>query len=396
VPLSNFAITKASPGTKAYKLADGFGLHLLVKPNGAKLWRFRYRFGGSENMLALGVYPTISLADARTKRDEARKLLANGVDPSVKRKQDKIAAAVSANNTFGLIAAELLANKEETKAAPATIAKNKWLIENLAAPLADRPIAEITAAEILHLLKHVEKSGRRETARRLRGIIGSVFRYAIVTLRATGDPTTATHGALLPPDVQHRAAITDEKKLGGLLRGIDEYDGWPTLKAALQFLALTFARPGEVRAAKRIEFDFKNAVWHIAGDRTKMRRPHSVPLSPQAIAVVQDVWELSEHSEYVFPSIRSHRRPLSENALNAALRRMGVAAEEMTAHGFRSSASTILNSRGFNSDVIEAQLAHQDQNEVRRAYNRAKYWPERVALMNEWAILLDSFRLLAQ
>ena len=390
--LSNFVITKAAPAAKAYKLSDGFGLHLLVKPNGTKLWRFRYRFAGAENMLALGAYPTISLADARTKRDEARKLLANGVDPSAKRKQDKIAAAVSANNTFGLIAAEFLANKEEMKAAPATIAKNKWLIENLAAPLADRPITEITAAEILHLLKRVEKSGRRETARRLRGIIGSVFRYAIVTLRATGDPTTATHGALLAPDVQHRAAITDEKQLGGLLRAIDEYDGWPTLRAALQFLALTFARPGEVRAAKRAEFDVKNAVWHIAGDRTKMRRPHSVPLAPQAIALVEDIWSLSEHSEYVFPSIRSHHKPLSENALNAALRRMGVTAEEMTAHGFRSSASTILNSRGFNPDVIEAQLAHQDQDEVRRAYNRAKYWPERVNLMRDWANLLDDLR----
>lgn len=234
----------------------------------------------------------------------------------------------------------MLANKEANEAASSTLSKNRWLLENLAAPLSSRPIAEITAAEILDLFKRIETSGRRETARRLRGLIGSVFRYAIVTLRATGDPTLAIHGALLAPKVQHRAAITDEKKIGELMRAIDEYDGWHTLRAALKFTALTFARPGEVRDAFRKEFDFKNAVWHISPKRTKMRRPHEVPLSPQAIAVVQDVWSLSDHNELVFASIRSVRKPLSENAMNSALRRMGFTQDEMTAHGFRSSAST--------------------------------------------------------
>lgn len=389
--LSHFAITKAAPKDRPYKLADGAGLHLLVQPGGTKLWRLRYRFNGRENMLALGSYPATSLADARMRRDQARRLLEAGTDPSDQRKQDKAAETKAASNTFGVVVAEVLANKAANEAASSTLSKNRWLLEHLAAPLAYRPIAEITAAEILELLKRIETSGRRETARRLRGLIGSMFRYAIVTLRATSDPTLAIHGALLAPKVQHRAAITDEKALGGLMRAIDEYDGWPTVRAALKFTALTFARPGEVRGALRQEFDFKNAVWHISPARTKMRRLQDVSLSPQAITLLRDIWPLSDHNELVFASIRSPRKPLSENAMNSALRRMGYTSEEMSAHGFRSSASTILNSRGYNPDVIEAALGHQDEDEIRRIYNRAKYWPERVELMNDWANLLDIF-----
>ncbi len=369
--LSDVAIRKAKPREKPFKLADGGGLHLLVQPSGAKLWRLKYRFVGKERLLSIGPYPATPLAAARRKRDEAKELLAQGMDPGVQKKLDKIAAATSASNTFGAIAREVLSNKQQSDAAEATMAKNRWLLEHLAAPLADRPIAQITAAEVLHLLKHVEKTGRRETARRLRGAISGVFRYAIVTLRATADPTIATHGALLTPKVQHRAAIIDERELGGLLRAIDGFDGWPTLRAALQFLALTFARPGEVRGATRKEFDLENAVWRIEPERTKMREPHDIPLSRQAARVLEEIWPISEHSELVFPSIRSNRKPLSENAFNAALRRMGYSQDEMTAHGFRSTASTILNSRGFNPDVIEAALGHRDENEVRRAYNRA-------------------------
>jgi len=391
--LSDLAIKKAKPQQKPFKLSDGGGLHLVVQTNGSKLWRLKYRFAGKEKLLSFGPYPVTTLADARRKRDEAKRLVANGADPSVQRRQDKIAAGVAARNTFGAVAAEVLANKEANDAANSTLDKNRWLLENLAAPLADRPIAEVTAAEILDLLKRIEKSGRRETARRLRGVIGSVFRYAMVTLRATNDPTLALQGALLAPKVNHRAAITDEKGFGGLLRAIDGYDGWPTLKAALQFTALTFARPGEVRGAVRREFEFDKAVWRIAPERMKMRRPHEVPLSRQAIIVLQDIWPLSEHGELVFPSIRSNRRPLSENALNSALRRMGYEQHEMTAHGFRSTASTMLNERGYNADVIEAALGHQDEDEIRRAYNRARYWTERVKLMQDWADLLEKFRV---
>ena len=237
-------------------------------------------------------------------------------------------------------------------------------------------------------------SGRRETARRLRGTISSVFKLAIVTLRAREDPTLPLHGALLPPKVEGRAAITDEKEFGRLLQSIEDYDGWPTIKAALQFLILTCVRPGEVRGAKRDEFDFDKAVWSIPAERMKMRQRHDVPLSRQALTVIEEVWPISEGSELVFPSIRSVHRPLSENAFNSALRRMGFGKDEVTAHGFRVTASSILNARGYDPDVIEAVLAHQDRNAIRRAYNRATYWEQRVKLMQEWADLLDKFEKL--
>ncbi len=232
--LHQFSIAKAAPKEKPYKLSDGNALHLLVKPNGSKLWRLRYRFGGLEKMLALGPYPEVSLANARQKRDDARRLLADGKDPSEQRKLDKVAAEVAARNTFGAMAAEYLEKLREEGAAPATLEKNRWLLHDLADPLSKRPVSAITPAEILMLLQRIEKTGRRETAHRLRGVIGSVFRFAVATLRANNDPTYALRGALLKKTVKHRAAITDEQQLGALMRSIDEYDGWPTLKAALQ------------------------------------------------------------------------------------------------------------------------------------------------------------------
>ena len=222
--------------------------------------------------------------------------------------------------------------------------------------------------------------------------MGTVFRYAVVTQRANSDPTFALQGALLPPNTKSRSAITDEKRLGALMRSIDDFDGYPTIRAALKFLALTFVRPGEVRGATRSEFNFEKSVWRISGERTKMRKPHDVPLSRQALAVVQDIWPLSEHFALVFPSIISRKIPLSQNTFNSTLRRLGYGQEEMSAHGFRSSASTILNEHGFNPDVIEAALGHQEQNAIRRAYNRAVYWPERIALMQKWPDMLDHFR----
>ena len=392
--LSHFDIQAAKPREKAYKLADGGGLYLLIQPSGSKLWRLKYRNHGIERLLSFGPYPDLSLSDARAKRDEAKRLLAEGTDPAVRKKLDRIAAETAARNTFGLIVEEFLANLEANGAATSTMAKNKWLLEDLAKPLANRPVAEITAAEILDLLKRIEKSGRRETARRLRGVIGSVFRLAVVTLRASADPTQALAGALLRANSKPRAAITEERKFGALLRAIDDYDGWPTIKAALKFLSLTFARPGEVRGACRSEILFDKSTWRIPGERTKTRRPHDVPLSHQALDVIQDMWPLSDDAQLLFPSIRSVSKPLSENALNASLRRMGFGPDEMTAHGFRASASTMLNEREFNPDVIEAALAHQHENEIRRVYNRAAYWKERVAMMQTWADLLDEFRAL--
>jgi integrase len=390
--LSFLDIKNARPEAKSYRISDGDGLSLQVQPNGHKFWRYRYRFAGVEKLLALGSFPATPLADARVKRDAAKALLEKGVDPSVQKKLDKITAATQARNTFLAVAEEFLQNLRARGNAETTIAKNKWLLMDLAAPIASRPIAEITPAELLHLLKMVEKSGRRETARRLRGIMGSVFRYAIVTLRANSDPTYALQGALLPPNTKSRAAITDENRLGALLRSIDAFDGYPTIRAALQFLALTFVRPGEVRGATREEFNFEKSVWRISAERTKTRKPHDIPLSRQALAVVRDIWPLSEGFTLAFPSIISKRTPLSENTFNSTLRRLGYGQDEVSAHGFRSSASTILNEHGFNPDVIEAALGHQDQNSIRRAYNRAVYWPERIVLMQKWADMLDEFR----
>jgi integrase len=392
--LSSLAVQNAKPKEKSYKLSDGDGLHLLMLPSGKKLWRFRYKFVGKENMLAFGAFPTVSLASARSKREAARKLIADGIDPSNQRKQDKLTAAIAARNTFAALVEEHLTTLQDSGAASSTIIKNRWLLQELAAPLAKRPIAEITPAEILVILKKIELSGRRETARRLRGALGTIFRLAIATLRATNDPTFALRRALAPPVVTHRPAITDEMELGALLLSIDGHDGWPTVRAALQLVALTMTRPGEVRRMRRSEIVWPKATWRIPAERMKMRHPHEVPLSRQALAILREVWPLSDGDGLVLPSVRSAVKPLSENAMNSALRRMGYTKDEMCPHGFRSAASTILNERGYDRDVIEAALAHQDEDQTRAAYNRAKYWPQRVTLMQDWADLLDEFRRL--
>lgn len=395
MPLTTLAIENAKPRAKPYILTDGNGLHLVVNTNGSKLWRLRYRFAGKQNMLSLGTYPVIGLAAARSRRDDARKLIADDVDPSQQKKLDQIARGVAAKTTFGAIVEEHLQILQEDRAAASTISKNRWLLQDLAAPLTKRPITAITPAEILLILQRVEKTGRRETARRLRGAIGTVFRRAITTLRATNDPTYPLRGALRPPIVQHRAAIIDERELGALMVSIDEYDGWPTVRASLQLIALTMTRPIEIRLMRRSEINWPKATWSIPADRMKMRRPHDVPLSAQALAVLRSIWDLSEGDGLVLPSVRSATKPLSEGAMIAALRRIGYTKDQVTPHGFRASASTLLNERGFNPDVIEAALAHQDEDEIRRAYNRATYWKERVQMLQAWADLLDEFRALS-
>jgi integrase len=393
MPLSHITIQYTKPKAKPFKLADGDGLFLVIQPNGSKLWRFRYRFNGAERSLSIGPFPKVTIAEARARREQAKEQIANGIDPSVQKRLDRIASGTAARNTFGIIADEYIERLEANGASASTLKKNRWYRDILARPIKSRPIAEITPAEILDLLQRIERSGRRETAHRMRGFIGAVFRLAIVTLRATTDPSYALGGALLRPITKPRAAITDERQFGGLLRAIDAFDGYPTIRAALQFCALTFARPGEVRLAKRSEIDFDKTVWRIPAERTKMRRPHEVPLARQAVEVLRDIWPVSELGDYIFPSVRTYQRPLSDATFNAALRRMGFAKDEVSAHGFRATASTILNERGFPPDVIETALGHQEQNSVRRAYNRAAYWPERVALMQKWADMLDKFRL---
>ena len=278
-----------------------------------------------------------------------------------------------------------VANLKANGAADMTISKNRWLLEDLAAPIRNRPVSGIVPAELLDILKKIETSGRRDTAHRLRSVMGSVFRLAVATLRATNDPTYALRGALMKVKIKHRTAITDEQELGRFLIALDEYDGWPILQSAFQFLILTMSRPGDVRGMKRTEVNFDKRLWRIPGERMKMRWPHDVPLSRQAIAVLRNVWPLNEEHELVFPSLRSHKKPLSENAFNSVLRNMGYSKDQATAHGFRSTASTILNERGYDDDVIEAALAHQDEDEIRRIYNRALYLPERKKLMQDWA-----------
>ncbi len=392
MPLSEFKISKAKPTDRPYKLSDGGGLFLLVNPGGSKLWRQKYRFLGKERLLSHGQYPDVSLAQARAKLNKARSMLADGQDPAIEKKLAQINAVTQARTTFKLIAEEYIVNMEERGLAPATMKKKRWLLLDLASPLHTRPINDITSAELLYLLKSIEKSGRRETAKKMRGAISAVFRLAVATLRAETDPTYAIKDALIPPKVTSRAAITDEKKFGQLLRDLKEYTGWHIVVEALTFQILTMTRPGEVRGAKKQEFDLEKRTWTIPPERMKMRREQIIPLSDQATSIVTDNWPEIEGVELLFPSLISNRKWLSENAFNSSLRRMGYQKEEVTAHGFRATASTILNTRGFEPDVIEAALAHQDKNVIRRTYNRATYLDQRVQLMQDWADLMDEFR----
>jgi integrase len=394
VPLSEFKIRKAKPAAKPYKLYDGFGLFLLVNPSGSKLWRQRYRYLGRENLLTHGAYPLITLAKARQRRDEVRRQLAEGNDPAAKRKMERIAAETLARTTFKLVAEEHVQSLEERGLAPATVRKARWYLLDLASPIHKRPIGEINAAELLYLLKSIERSGRRETAKKMRSAISAVFRLAVVTLRANSDPTSILRNALTPPRVVGRAAITDEQRFGEMLRSFEEYTGWPVIVAAMKFQILTLTRPGETRGAKKREFDIQRQIWTVPPERMKMRREHQVPLSRQAMEIVKAQWPAIDGVELLFPSLVSSRKWLSENAFNSALRRMGYAKDEVTAHGFRVTASTILNSRGYDPDVVEAALAHQDRNAIRRTYNRATYWEQRVNLMQNWADLLDELRSL--
>ena len=390
--LTDMQIRKAKQRDKPYKMHDSLGLFVLVNPNGSKLWRQKYKRHGKEKVISHGAYPAVSLSEARRKRDEIRLEIESGNDPAQQKKLDKISAETKARMTFKLVAEEVLEDAEQRELAPATLRKKRWYLIDLASLLHERPINEITPPEVLYLLKSLEKSGRRETAKKMRGALSSVFRLAMLTMRADSDPTTAIKGALLPPKVQSRAAITDEKLFGHLLRDFEEFTGYPIIVEAMKFQILTMTRPGEVRGAKKQEFDLEARVWEIPAERMKMRRPHRIPLSDQALAIVQDNWPEIDVVELLFPSLISNRKWLSENAFNSALRRMGYAKDVVTSHGFRATASTILNNRQFDPEVIEAALAHQDTNQVRRVYNRATYWDQRVKLMQEWANLVDGFR----
>ncbi len=391
MPLSDVAVRKAKPGTKPKKLSDSGGLHLLVQPTGSKLWRLAYRFAGKQKTLALGVYPAVALADARSHRDEAKKLLARSIDPSVQRRADRTAGN---DSRFRSVAEEVIAKLEREGRAQVTVTKKKWLLDFAFPAFGDRPVADITARDLLALLREIEGRGLYETAKRLRSTCGMVFRYAIATGRAERDPSMDLRGALTTHQVRHRPTIIDPPGIGALLRAIDAFDGQPTTRAALRLAAYVFVRPGELRHAEWKEFDLDNAVWSIPAEKMKMRRPHRVPLARQSLAILRELQELTGNGCWLFPSVRTFARPISENTLNAALRRLGYASDAMSTHGFRAMAATRLNEMGrWNSDAIERQLAHQEANAVRRAYTHsAEYWSERVLMMQAWADYLDELQ----
>jgi integrase len=389
--LSAVRVRDAKPREKPYKLFDERGLYLLVKPSAdqyqGRLWRFRYRVNGIEKLLALGTYPDVSLKRAREKRDEARRLLADGVDPNVQRKTERAAST----ETFEAIGREWLAHRAKTTAA-ITQQKATWLLEQIFAEIGSRPIRKIAAPELLAALRKIEARGHHESAHRAKQKCGQVFRYAIATGRAERDISSDLRGALVPVVSKNHAALTDPAEIGALLRAIDRYEGQPVTAAALKLAPLVFVRPGELRAGRWAEFDLDAAEWRIPGRRMKMADTHIIPLSRQAVGILRDLQGLTGRSEYVFPSVLTAVRPMSNNTVNTALRRLGYTKDQMTGHGFRAMASTLLNEQGFPPDVIELQLAHVERNKVRAAYNRAQRMVERRRMMQAWADLLDTLR----
>jgi integrase len=389
--LNDTRIRSAKPGAVNYRIADGLGLSLLIKPSGSKLWHFRYRHNGKANNLSLGRYPDTSLKLARDKRDAARKLLAAGIDPSEERQREK----AERRSTFRDIAEEWFA-KQRHNLADATVVKIRWQFDTHIYPeLGNEPVKAITPLMVLRALRRIEAKGLHETAHNARRRISAVLRYAVATGHEARDVThDLPRDILTPVKVQHRPAITSPDAFGTLLQALDNYAGQPVTKAALQLLALTFARPGELRQALWSEFDLRNAQWVIPGPRMKMRREHIVPLSKQAVALLEELHKLTGHrrGELVFPSLRPGR-PLSENTLNMALRSIGYDTQtQHCAHGFRSSASSLLHELGKPSQVIELCLAHSDTNQVRAIYNRSERLAERRELMQAWADYIDGLK----
>ncbi|MCG7928336.1 MAG: tyrosine-type recombinase/integrase [Candidatus Thiodiazotropha taylori] len=388
--LTDTAVRNAKPKEKAYKLFDGGGLFLMINPKGSRYWRLKYRFQGKEKLLALGVYPDVSLKTARDRRDAARTHIADDIDPSEVRKATK--AAQSEADSFEAVAREWWGQREPNWSKTHSSRIMLRLNKDVFPWIGKRTIGEITAPELLTVLRRIENRGAVETAHRIHQSCGQIFRYAVATGRAERDPSADLKGALPPTRQKHHASITDPKKIGELLRAIEGYEGSFVTRCALQLASLTFVRPGELRHAEWSEIDIDKAEWRIPAEKMKMNIVHIVPLSSQSLSVLRDIQPLTGRGKYVFPSVRSLRRPMSENTVNAALRRLGYTKDEMTGHGFRSMASTILNEQGWHRDAIERQLAHAERNSVRAAYNYAEHLPERVKMMQAWADYLDSLK----
>lgn len=388
-PLTTVQISRAKPREKVYRLYDHRGLYLEITPAGGKYWRFKYRFGGKEKRLALGVYPTVKLADARLSTEKAKELVRRGIDPAEKRKAEKRTKRVLEADTFQTIAEEWIGLRKASWSSN-TYQNAKRRLERYVYPyIGSNPISEILPIDVLNLLRRIEDRNHIDTAHRVKQRCSQIFRYAIVTDRAQRDPAADLRGALTPLQTKHRAALTDPTEVGALLLAIGQYHGSPTTGAALLLLAYTFVRPGELRKALWEEFDLSESIWRIPAQRMKLGLDHLVPLSRQAINVLEDLKKLSGESIYLFPSPHTKQRPISENTLNTALRRMGYTKHEMTAHGFRTVASTLLHENGWHTDIIERQLAHTERNSVKAAYNRAQYYGERQRMMQDWADYLD-------
>ena len=392
MPLTDTKIRNAKPGNKQYKIYDRDGLFLIVTPAGGKWWRFKYRFGGKERLLSLGTYPKVSLAKARTKRDRAREQVADGIDPGQVRKALK-AARVNTANTFEVIAREWHAKFMPTWTPGHARTILRRLEANVFPWLGARPIIEIKAPEVLMVLRRIESRGALESAHRVKIICGQVFRYAVATGRAERDPTVDLKGALPPRKAKHLAAITDPEKVGGLLRAIDGYEGSFVTKCALRMAPLLFVRPGELRHMEWTEINFETAEWSIPAEKMKTGHPHLVPLARQAVEILKEIQSLTGTGRYVFPSPRTPLRPMSNNGVLSALRRMGFEKDEMSGHGFRAMARTILDEvLQFRPDFIEHQLAHAVRDPLGRAYNRTKHLPERRKMMQTWADYLDGLK----
>lgn len=391
--LKDTEIRAFRPDDKPFKKADGKGLYLEVFPNGSKLWRLKYRFGGKEKRLALGSYPGVTLADARKKRDQAKVQIENGVDPSLERKRKKASAKLSADDSFNAIGAEYIAKMKKEGRAEATLSKAHWFLSLLKPSIGAMPIREVDPQLLLAALKKLEGLGNYETAKRTRSFASRIFRYAVATGRASSDPAALLSGALVSAKARHYAAILEPKKLGELLRAIDGFTGSPVTKLALQIAPHVFVRPGELRHAEWHEIDFEGAVWKIPPNKMKARRPHAVPLSPQVVQLFLQLKELTGPEGYIFPAMHTSKRPMSENTVNSAFRRLGFSKEEITAHGLRSSASTLLNESGiWNPDAIERALAHGFSDAVRGAYHRGEHWDERVRMAHWWSNFLDKLK----
>lgn len=400
--LSVLAVTNAKPREKPYKLFDDHGLFLLVQPSGGKLWRYKYRVNGRdeagkpkriEKKLSLGSFPTVTLKEARERCAEARKLVEAGGDPAEKKRRDADQARLAATNTFEEVAKAYIKKNERDGLAPATIRKRRWHLSLLLRTLGPRPISEIEPFEVLESVRPFEAAKNDEKAHKTLEFIGQVFRYAVASQLARGDVTRDLRGALAKRQPKPMAAIIDAEALGGLLRAIDGYEGYPTTKLALQLTPHLFQRPGELRQAEWSEIDLDAAVWLIPATKMKRRREHAVPLSRQSIAMLEELRALTGHRRYVFPSLHGGDRCMSENTVNAALRRMGYSSDDMTAHGFRSTASSLLNESGeWSADAIEKALAHGDRDRIRGIYHRGQHWDERVAMAQWWSDYLDGLR----